>query len=69
MPNIIVTVMTNDPLGRWKKWEEGILLENDFEKYDYFVELKRKAGSKMARNYYFYKEEVSLHEHITTEQD
>jgi len=65
----------NDPIGRWKVGEIGTLLEHDFEKYDYLLDLGRhtipeehRTGlleglTSVARQYYFYKNELEVLNH------
>jgi len=49
-----VKILIDDPSGRFKNGDEGVLIENNFDKYDYHVEL---ADS---RTYYFYKNEIEI---------
>ena len=58
------------PVGRYTKGEIGEVLKNDFDKYDYRIELSPvraelstpfiKEGTEVKRIYYFYKNEVEL---------
>jgi hypothetical protein len=56
-----VEILIDDTVGRFKKGEVGILLENDYpEKYDFFVRLEDPR-----RDFYFFKDEVK---HLKTNQ-
>ncbi len=62
-----VKTLTNDPLGRWVQGEIGDTLENDYDKYDYFVQLKSRtiihkdsSPVKVTRCLYFYANEVEV---------
>jgi len=54
-------ILIGDLAGRFKVGDVGDLVENNFEKYDYHIEL---AGG---RSYYFYKDEVELFGDVPTE--
>ena len=49
-------ILIDDPSGpgRFKSGDEGLLVENDFDKYDYSVKLAD------GRVYYFYKDEIEI---------
>jgi len=47
-------ILIDDPSGRFKSGEEGLLVENDFDKYDYRVKFAD------GRAYYFYKDEIEF---------
>lgn len=60
-------ILIDDKIGRFKRGEIGEVLENDFEKYDYCVNLPGVqsipaflGGGLGKRIYYFYKNEVEL---------
>ena len=60
-------ILIDDGSGRFKSGEIGELLENDFEKYDYCIDLGilNVAGlsyspTEYRRRYYFYKDEIEL---------
>lgn len=65
-------ILISDPLNRFTKGEIGNVLDNDSNKYDYFIELeplpidgKTKTPfldgiTKLKRNLYFYKSEVEI---------
>lgn len=62
-----VKILFDDAAGRYKAGEEGITLQNDSIKYDYFIELPGSiklpdflGGGTGHRQFYFYKEEVQL---------
>lgn len=64
---IHVIILIDDIAQRFRAGEHGILLENNFEKYDYFVRLDGMAklpyflgGGEIPRDYYFYKDEVEI---------
>ena len=64
--------LKDDPMGRWSKGEIGQLLENNFDKYDHFVEFapmyippnQRTGFYKNIvyanRKFYFYENEVEI---------
>jgi len=60
--------LTDDPAGRWLKGEVGILLQCDFDKYDYCVdfgtlkdqELFGKKIGNFRRIFYFYEDEIEI---------
>ena len=54
-------ILISDPAGRFEAGDVGDLIDNDFEKYDYHIELTD------GRSYYFYKEEIERFSDITTE--
>jgi len=55
-------ILKDDIISRFMAGEIGILLKNDFDKYDYFVQLPPVMlnGEEIHRSYYFYKDEVEL---------
>jgi hypothetical protein len=65
-------IINDDPIGRFKAGEIGIILENDYDsKYDYKVELPGiraekavppflREGDVISRVYYFYKNEIEI---------
>lgn len=58
-----VKILIDDPGKRFAKGEIGIILENDYDKYDYFIELPGKVESPFGlikRQYYFYKNEIEI---------
>lgn len=56
-----VKILIDDPSGRFRKGDIGDLSNNDFEKYEYKIELLD------GRSYYFYKNEIELLCYKTTE--
>lgn len=65
-----VIILKDDVMCRYRKDEEGILLENNFKKYDYFVRLEPtiaketsfwyRKGQPVNRDFYFYKDEIKI---------
>lgn len=63
-------MLKDDPFGVWKAGEEGTVLDNDYPKYDYRIELPPvraemntsfyKKGDMLKRILYFYKDEVEI---------
>jgi hypothetical protein len=56
-------ILIDDIGGRFKKDEIGIVLENNFDKYDYFIKLPGKIKMldiMIERMFYFYKDEVEI---------
>ena len=65
-------ILIDDGSGRFKSGEIGDLLEHDFKKYDYFIDLgpmpasvfpasfKGYSEKEYRRRYYFFKDEVEL---------
>ena len=62
-----VKILIDDPLGRWKKGEIGIVLKNDFPEYAWYLKLPGtikvnnflgKGSLDAVRQYYFYTDEV-----------
>jgi hypothetical protein len=58
-------ILSECPIGRWKRGEIGEVLENNFDKYDYFIELESIGSIK--RFVYFYEDEVELLEEANNE--
>lgn len=61
-----VRVIRNDPVGRFKVGEEGVLLDNDFSNmYDFFVRLDPVSvvgseGSVLSRDYYLQSDQIEI---------
>lgn len=65
-----IRILVDDPIGRFKAGEIGIILDNTSSKYDYFIQLEPvvatedswllKKGSLVNRAYFFYKDEVEI---------
>jgi len=55
-------ILITDSIGRFKAGEIGTVKENDFDKYDYYIELEDGImnGETFKRNYYFYENEVEI---------
>jgi len=55
-------LLINDTVGRFKAGEIGKLIENDFPKYDYCVDLGSALidSGTIQRVFYFYKDEVEI---------
>lgn len=51
-------ILIDDALGRWEADEVGLVLVNDFEKYDYYIQLSPRNG--IARCFYFRGDEIEL---------
>lgn len=58
-PNAVrVKIHVSDSNGRFHSGEDGLLLKNDFDKYDHKVYLRPKDGYQ--RVYYFYDDEIEF---------
>lgn len=63
---MLAKILIDGPAGRWTKGEIGKVLENDFTKYDYFVELSGELTVNLGkeityrRRFYFHRDEVEI---------
>lgn len=68
-------ILIDDVLGRWKKGDIGEVLENDSDKYDYFIDLGKMElppnnvlfdaeMTHIPRIYYFYAADVRVYESL-----
>ena len=65
-----VTILVDDAAGRFHAGEIGTVLEHDFDKYVYFVQLAPTTaeidttfyhkGDLIGRNFFFYESEVCI---------
>jgi len=55
-------VLIDDPGKRFRKGEVGIVMENDFDKYHWMLDLASSAAqsSARARVFYFFEHEAEL---------
>jgi hypothetical protein len=59
-------ILVDDPAGRWKAGDEGILMEHDSEQYDFSLylgtDVEALFGKTMLlkRQHFFYKDEVQI---------
>lgn len=66
-------VLINDKSNRFVAGEIGKVLESDFSKYDYFLELEGTEDFQILgmghvpRRYYFYRHEIELFDDVSNE--